>query len=131
MTVKFPTMHPVYGLPMNFNVSDLPPSGTRVPVEFLTDVSQDTLSAAKVMGARAVQLGVIFSTSAVRCDLELYTSGNDGDVLVKSWEGVDYTNQDGLYAGNLEHVDLACLPLKIKAKNISGGSVTVRAVMVV
>ena len=40
MTVKFPTMHPVYGLPMNFNVSDLPPSGTRVPVEFLTDVSQ-------------------------------------------------------------------------------------------
>jgi hypothetical protein len=124
-------MHPVYGLPMNFNVSDLPPSGTRVPVEFLTDVSQDTLSAAKVMGARAVQLGVIFSTSAVRCDLELYTSGNDGDVLVKSWEGVDYTNQDGLYAGNLEHVDLACLPLKIKAKNISGGSVTVRAVMVV
>jgi len=131
MTVKFPTMHPVYGLPMNFNVSDLPPSGTRVPVEFLTDVSQDTLSAAKVMGARAVQLGMIFSASAVRCDLELYTAGDGGDVLVKSWEGVDYTNQDGLYAGNLEHVDLAGLPLKIKAKNISGGSVTVRAVMVV
>jgi hypothetical protein len=67
----------------------------------------------------------------VRCDLELYTAGDGGDVLVKSWEGVDYTNQDGLYAGNLEHVDLAGLPLKIKAKNISGGSVTVRAVMVV
>ena len=67
----------------------------------------------------------------VSCDLELYTSGDAGDVLVKSWEGVNVTNRDGLYAGNLEHVDLQGLPLKIKAKNISGGAVTVRAVMVV
>jgi len=115
----------IFGLPPNFSIADVP-QRYQGSLAVLTPVVATTLSAAVAVNCHGVQVVPVFSVPSVTCDIELYQVDSVlGDQLVKSWTGVNDGNQAALYAGNLEMVDLNCLPIKVKVINPVGGSVAI------
>jgi hypothetical protein len=97
----------------------------------LTQVSAVAISDAHNLGARSIVLGLVFENAGVSVDLELYkVVPGTGDVLVKSWSGVTPLNLGtGLWAGNLEKIDLEGKPVKVKITKITGGWASVSAAL--
>lgn len=116
---------PIYGIRQGFTIADLNQSGA-LSVVALTAVTTPTTSSAINLGARSVQILMAFADGATTCDVQLFTSSG-GDVLIKTFTGITYTNADGLYVGSFDtKVSLGGLPLKVRVQNIVGsGAITV------
>ena len=109
--------HPVWGN-MNWTPADLPRSNS-IGIPIQENVTVDTLSNVVSPGARGVMLYCQFEVSTATCDVQLYTSISGVDTQVMAWTGVK--NGQALFAGQLEHIDLQGVSIKVKLLNISTG----------
>jgi len=117
-----PKASPIWGFPMHFTVADLP-SNYAEEIEVVAQTAVSVVSAAKALGARAVEIVPHFDVPGASCTIKLYTAGAP-DVLIKTWTGVNQASEP-LYAGNLEHVDLDGKAIKIEVAALDGGKVSV------
>lgn len=120
------SVSPIYGVPRQMRTSDFP-KGYSAPSAALTAVNTNTTSSAISLGARSVMLEAEFTDATTSCDILLYyVDPSSGDTLAYTFTGVSQANNDSLFAGNQEGVNLNGYPVKVRAQNFSGaGKVTI------
>lgn len=119
--------HPVYGLhskgASHFNTSDLPPRYTN-RTTVVNQAAASTLSAPAAVSALSGRLVAEFQNPTTSCTLELYTVSGNENTLVATFTGVSPLNSV-FYVGNLEHIDLQTLPIRVRVLNPVNGWVSV------
>jgi hypothetical protein len=111
-----PRCSPIWGWPAHLTIADFPAT-KQAGVKVLTDVTVSTLSPAQSLGARSVEIDILFANGNATFDLKLFSSKDGYTAPVKSWTGLNCTNTDHLFAGNLEMIDLEGYPLKFQVLN--------------
>ena len=139
-TWYFPTCSGVYGLPLQWKISDMPPqgSGYAQAIKLIDKVSSNSKSNPQAIGANGVEIIVQFfpNTSGayslvqavMSCNVALYTYDPITSVSTEVFSATGVTPGDDvnqLYAGNLEGIDLGGMPLQVGVSNVVGGSVSV------
>lgn len=116
---KNSTPTPAFGLSRGFNISDLP--GTHDATKALDAVNANTTSAALAIGARAIEVGLIFDTAGADCDLKVFTAKDNYAVAVAT--KTDCKEGDYFFTG-YDGYDLEGYDVKVRVENISAGKVT-------
>jgi hypothetical protein len=117
--------HPIYGNNMDyFSVADLP-SRDIAPLAVLTAVAAPTTSAAQPAASRDIELAVTLSVAGATCDILVYrVDPGPVDTLIATIVGVN-NDSENLYIGGFEGVNFDGRDVKVRAQNISSGTVTV------
>lgn len=120
------TCAPLYGNNMGyFSVGDLP-SHDPSPLTALTAVVSATTSAAQATACRDIEIVVEFGTAGATCDIIVYrVDPGPTDTQILSVLGVNHASPS-IYVGGFEGLTLDGRDCKVRAENISAGSVTVK-----
>lgn len=121
---RFETTAPLYGNNMGyFSVGDLP-SHDPAPLVALNAVAVATTSAAVSPGSRDIEVVVSFGTAGASCDIIIYrVDPGPVDTPIMTVLGVNHASPS-IYVGGFEGLTLDGLDVKVRAQNISAGTVT-------
>lgn len=73
-------------------------------------------------GGRSYQILVFFVDDTVTMDITVYAVTTGGNVAIKTFPAVTYTNAGGLFLSNTDGLDLEGLSLAVSTQNVTGTS---------